>query len=351
MIKKETKSGGVLYRKYRPQTFKDVIGQDHVTKVLEGAVKLGNISHAYIFSGPRGTGKTSMARILSRAIGTSPNDIVEMDAASQTSVDDIRELNDSVYTLPYESKYKVYILDEAHMLSRSAFNALLKTLEEPPSYVVFILATTAPDKLPETVISRCQTFTFKQPNQETLKNFALSIAKLEGFTLETSAAELVALLGDGSFRDTHGILEKVLSSTEGKKVTREEVEIVTGAPKSEQVKAILEAVVEKDLEKGLKAVGSANEANSDMKLFAKLILERMRFLFLIRLKAGMDDYVSRQVSEDDFKFLKALSEKAGPDLTSDVLLRFIVAYEDSGRTSIPELALELALADSIRVAN
>ena len=351
MIKKETKSGGVLYRKYRPQTFKDVIGQDHVTKVLEGAVKLGNISHAYIFSGPRGTGKTSMARILSRAIGTSPNDIVEMDAASQTSVDDIRELNDSVYTLPYESKYKVYILDEAHMLSRSAFNALLKTLEEPPSYVVFILATTAPDKLPETVISRCQTFTFKQPNQETLKNFALSIAKLEGFTLETSAAELVALLGDGSFRDTHGILEKVLSSTEGKKVTREEVEIVTGAPKSEQVKAILEAVVEKDLEKGLKAVGSANEANSDMKLFAKLILERMRFLFLMRLKAGMDDYVSRQVSEDDFKFLKALSEKAGPDLTSDVLLRFIVAYEDSGRTSIPELALELALADSIRVAN
>ena len=348
MIKKETKSDGVLYRKYRPHTFKDVIGQDHVTKVLEGAVKLGNISHAYIFSGPRGTGKTSMARILSRAIGTSPNDLTEMDAASNRGIDEIRELRDSVNTLPFESKYKVYIIDEVHMLTKDAWNAFLKTLEEPPAHVIFIMATTEIEKVPETVISRCQTFTFKQPNQETLKDFALSIAKQEGFTLDVDAGELVALLGDGSFRDTHGILEKVLSSTEGKKVTREEVEAVTGAPKAELVKSILEAVVEKDLEKGLKSVGQASEANADMKLFAKLILERMRFLFLIRLKAGMDDYVSRQVSEDDFKFLKALSEKAGPDLTSDILLRFIVAYEDSGRTSIPELALELALADSIK---
>src|SRR3989344_575099 len=132
----------VFYRKYRPQEFRDVIGQDHVVRVLEGAVKLGNISHAYLFSGPRGTGKTSVARILSRAVGTSSNDLYELDAASNRGIDDVRAIRESVVTLPFESKYKVYVLDEVHMLSKSASNALLKTLEEPPAHVVFILATT-----------------------------------------------------------------------------------------------------------------------------------------------------------------------------------------------------------------
>ena len=344
---KKEKNEGVLYRKYRPTKFNDVIGQDHIVKVLEGAIKLGQISHAYLFSGPRGTGKTSMARILSREIGTSPNDLVEMDAASNRGIDDVREIRESVNTLPFESRYKVYIIDEVHMLTRDAWNAFLKTLEEPPRHVVFILATTELEKVPETVISRCQTFQFKQPNQATLKDFALSIAKLEGVILEPSAAELVALLGDGSFRDAHGILEKVLSSTKDKKITREEIEQVTGAPKAELVRDILSALVEKNIERGLKAIQKAGEANADMKLFAKLILERLRFLFLLRLKAGMDEYIAERVSEDDFKFLKTLAEKAGPGLTAEVLLRFITAYEDSGRTSIPELALELALADSI----
>src|SRR3989338_7186570 len=288
-MKKETKTEGVLYRKYRPQKFKDVIGQNHIVKVLEGAIKLGNISHAYLFSGSRGTGKTSLARILSREIGTSANDLVEMDAASNRGIDDVREIRESVNTLPFESRYKVYIIDEVHMLTKDAWNAFLKPLEEPPRHVVFILATTELEKVPETVISRCQTFLFKQPNQTILKDFALSIAKLEGAILEPAAAELVALLGDGSFRDAHGILEKVLSSTKDKKITREEVEAVTGAPKAELVRDILEALVEKDLEKGMKAIQAAGEANAEMKLFAKLILERLRFLFLLRLKAGMND--------------------------------------------------------------
>lgn len=341
------KKGEVLYRKYRPQGFKDVIGQEHIVKVLEGAIKLGNISHAYLFSGSRGIGKTSMARIVSREIGTSANDLVEMDAASNRGIDDVREIRESVNTLPFESKYKVYIIDEVHMLTKDAWNAFLKTLEEPPAHVVFILATTELEKVPETVISRCQTFSFRAPNQATLKEFALSVAKKEGATLEPAAAELVALLGDGSFRDSHGILEKVLSSTKDKKITREEVEIVTGAPKAQMVRDILESIVEKNLEKGLAAVQAANQANAEMKLFAKLILERLRFLFLLRLKAGMDEYIKKQISEDDFAFLKNLADKAGKDLTSDTLLTFIEAYESSGRTSIPELALELALADSI----
>ena len=346
MPKKE-KSEGVLYRKYRPHGFKDVIGQEHIVKVLEGAIKLGNLSHAYLFSGPRGTGKTSMARIVSKEIGTSANDLVEMDAASNRGIDDVREIRESVNTLPFESKYKVYIIDEVHMLTKDAWNAFLKTLEEPPAHVVFILATTELEKVPETVISRCQTFSFRAPNQATLQAFALSVAKKEGATLEPAAAELVALLGDGSFRDAHGILEKGLSSTKDKKITREEVEAVTGAPKAGMVRDILEAIVEKNLEKGMKAIQAAGEANAEMKLFAKLILERLRFLFLLRLKAGMDEYIKKQISEDDFNFLKALADKAGKDLTSDTLLTFIEAYENSGRTSIPELALELALADSI----
>src|SRR3989344_5427874 len=211
-MKKEKKTEGVLYRKYRPQKFSDVIGQSHIVQVLEGAIKLGNISHAYLFSGARGTGKTSVARILSREIGTSPNDLVEMDAASNRGIDDVREIRESVNTLPFESKYKVYIIDEVHMLTKEAWNAFLKTLEEPPSHVVFILATTELEKVPDTVISRCQTFSFKQPNQAMLKEFALSVAKREGATLELAATELVALIGDGSYRDVHGILEKVLSS-------------------------------------------------------------------------------------------------------------------------------------------
>lgn len=348
----------VLYRKYRPQKFADVVGEDHVVKVLEGAIKLGNISHAYLFSGSRGTGKTSVARILAHEIGTSKNDLYEMDAASTNGVDDIRELNESVHTLPFESKYKVYIIDEAHMLSKSAWNAFLKTLEEPPVHVIFILATTELEKVPETVISRCQTFVFKQPNQSILKDFAQTIAKKEGVALAPDAAELVALLGDGSFRDAHGILEKVFSSTvnptslklrgASKNVTRAEVEAVTGAPKAELVRGILESIVKKDLNLGLSAIHSASEANADMKIFTRLILERLRMLFLIRLKAGMNEYIKNEVSEDDFGILEKLAGEATADLTSDVLLRFITAYEDAGRTSIPELALELTLTDSVK---
>lgn len=338
----------VLYRKYRPKKFKDVTGQEPVISVLSNQTKLGTVAHAYLFAGSRGTGKTSVARIFATEVGTSPSDIYEIDAASNNGVDEIRALSEAVYTMPFESKYKVYILDEAHMLSKSAWNAFLKTLEEPPAHVIFILATTELEKVPETVQSRCQTFIFKRPNQKILRDFAIHIASEEGKKLDPDAAELVALLGDGSFRDTHGILEKIFSSTKEKQVKREEVERVTGAPRAKLVRDILESIVDKDLEKGMRAIAEARKSNADIKIFAKLILENLRFLFLIRLKAGLDDYILEESSEDDFKFLKDLGAKPATHLTAEILVKFIEASEGSMRSTIPELPLEIALTESIQ---
>lgn len=338
----------VLYRKYRPKTWADVTGQDPIVSVLSNEIKLGTVAHAYLFAGSRGTGKTSVARIFAHEVGTTPNDIYEIDAASNNSVDEIRNLNEAIHTMPFESKYKVYILDEAHMLSKSAWNAFLKTLEEPPAHVIFILATTELDKVPETVQSRCQAFVFKRPNQKILKDFALHIAKEEGKKLEAEAAELVAILGDGSFRDTHGILEKVFSSTKDKSIVRGEVERVTGAPRAELVRQVLESIVEQDIKKGMKAIAEARKSNADIKIFSKLILEHLRYLFLIRLKAGLDDYILEETSEDDYKFLKGLAAKAAPHLKAEILIKFIEAADSAGRTSIPELPLEIALSESIK---
>ena len=178
-----------LYRKYRPAKFSEIVGQEAVVTALKGALKDGKISHAYLFAGSRGTGKTSIARIFARELGTTDKDTYEIDAASNRGIDDIRALRDAVQTLPFDSKYKIYILDEVHMLSKDAFNALLKTLEEPPAHVIFILATTEMQKLPETVISRCQVFEFKRPSVEILRKVISTAAKSEKITLDESSAE------------------------------------------------------------------------------------------------------------------------------------------------------------------
>jgi DNA polymerase-3 subunit gamma/tau len=182
-----------LYRKYRPSNFDEVLGQEAIVATLQSALKSGNISHAYLFAGSRGTGKTSIARIFAKELGTSPNDIYEIDAASNNGVDEMRELTSGVNTLPFDSKYKVYILDEVHMLSKSSFNALLKTLEEPPAHVIFLLATTELHKVLDTVKSRCQVFEFKKPTIEILVFHDQRRCKKGRFfySIET-AAELVA---------------------------------------------------------------------------------------------------------------------------------------------------------------
>src|SRR5579872_5734422 len=202
----------VLYRTYRPAKWSEVMGQDHIVNALKDALLNKRIAHAYLFSGSRGTGKTSTARILAHELKTADEDIYEIDAASNRGIDDIRELREHVSVNPFSSPYKVYIIDEVHMLSKEAWNALLKTLEEPPAHVIFILATTELDKVPETIISRCQTFTFRKPGREVVRKQIAAIAKKENYNLDPGAADLIALLGDGSFRDALGMLEKVMSA-------------------------------------------------------------------------------------------------------------------------------------------
>jgi DNA polymerase-3 subunit gamma/tau len=332
-----------LYTKYRPQKFKDVLGQEHITKVLEESIKLGNISHAYLFSGTRGTGKTSVARILAKEIGTSEDDLYEIDAASNTSVEDIRALNEAVTTMPFSSKYKVYILDEVHMLSKSAFNALLKTLEEPPSHVIFVLATTETHKIPDTVISRCETYSFKKPSQKLLQEMVKKTAKAEGFTLDPASADLIALLGDGSFRDTHGILQKVINSSKDKKVSIEEVEKVTGAPQGELVNNVIDAIAKKDSNSALESVAKAIDQNIDMKIYLSLILEKVRSALLLRYSKSYLKKLEESMTEGDLKKVEEWSKEK--DINSNTLVRLLDAYVITGSTHLPQVPLEIAIME------
>ncbi|MEK7069255.1 MAG: DNA polymerase III subunit gamma/tau, partial [Patescibacteria group bacterium] len=271
-----------LYRKYRPNKWNEILGQDHIVDVLEDSVKSNKVSHAYLFVGSRGTGKTSLARIFATNIGVSANDMYEIDAASNRGIEDIKELRDGVRVLPFDSKYKVYIIDEVHMLSKDAWGALLKTLEEPPKHAIFILATTELHKVPETIISRCQVFVFKKANDTISKKMLLDVAKKEGFELDAGSAELLAILGDGSFRDALGELQKVLNFSKSKKIKREDVEKITGAPKAILVNDFISAIAEKNVEKGIVAVRKASEINLDMKLYFKLIIEKFRIAIILR---------------------------------------------------------------------
>jgi len=334
-------SNTTLYRKYRPTSFKELIGQDHIVQVLQNEIKEGKVAHAYLFSGSRGTGKTSVARIIAQELGTTSNDLYEIDAASNRGIDNIREIRDSVSTQPFDSKYKVYIIDEAHMLTKEAFNALLKTLEEPPPYVIFMLATTEIEKLPETIVSRCETFQFKQPSQIVLKEVVLKTAKKEGFVLDQVSAELIALLGNGSFRDTYGILQKVMNASLDKTITPEEVEVITGAPKGELINDLIKAIGTKDREVGLTAISRAFENNVDAKTFLLLLTQKLRYALFLRHGTG-EAMVKSNVSEDDFIFLNTFAKQKDMAINSKTLLSILEAYTYVGLSPIPQLPIELA---------
>ena len=332
----------VLYRKYRPQSFDEVLGQDHIVSVLKNAVKTGRISHAYLFSGSRGTGKTSLARILAREAGCSDVDLMEIDAASSRGIDEIRALREAVRFSPMQGKVKVYIIDEAHMLTKEAFNALLKTLEEPPAHAIFILATTETDKMPETIISRCQTFSFRNISDDVLMKALKNIAKKEGFEIDDGTAGLIVLCAEGSFRDAQGMLEQIISMGD-KKITEEIARQFLSAPPREIIEKFITAILEKKAESGLEAVQTAMEKNADMKIVYKMILRDIRSIILLKLAPAMKKQIKDSYGENEFKFLEKCKDLAKSGEMERALKIMLEYYETRSRSYLPQTPLELAL--------
>ena len=332
-----------LYRKYRPGSFAEVVGQEPIVQVLTGSIKQGVVAHAYLFAGARGTGKTSVARILARELGTSSHDLYEIDAASSRGIDDIRELREAVRTLPFESKYKIYIIDEVHMLSKDAFNALLKTLEEPPAHVIFILATTEMHKLPETIISRCQQFAFRQPGLEELRTVLTHAAKQEKRQLEPAALDLIALLGDGSYRDALGVLQKCFGASADKLITGDLVASVTGAPPHELVAQFIEGLIKPDSTLGLTAIRRLTELHRDPRIFLKLTLNTIRYAMFLKFAPAVGKELVAPLGATERTFIEALTERQESLSLSLILRELLVTYDEIGHSYIPELPLELAV--------
>ncbi|ETB63893.1 TPA: DNA polymerase III subunit gamma/tau [Candidatus Nomurabacteria bacterium] len=342
-MKLDKNSNIALYRKYRPENWEEVIGQDHIVKAIGGAIEAGKVSHAYLLCGPRGTGKTTIARIIASELGSSVNDIYELDAASNRGIDDVRNIRESVNTMPFDSKYKIYILDEVHMFTKDAWNALLKTIEEPPKHVIFILATTELEKVPETIISRCQTFIFKKPTDAVLAQVIENVAEKEGYTLEEGGADLIALLADGAFRDALGTLQKVISFSKDKKIKIKEIEDVTGSPKEDLVNGFLDAIAENDLEKGLLSIKKANEENIDMEIYLKMILSKLRFSLMLRYVPTMKNDLNKTLSLNDINYISSLVSSKPEKISSHTLYILLESYGNLKNSFITSLPLELAL--------
>ncbi len=333
-----------LYRKYRPKDFGEVLGQDHIVSVLKNEAKTGKVAHAYLFSGSRGTGKTTIARIFARELGVGSEDVYEIDAASNRGIDDIREIRDAVHVLPYSSKYKVYIVDEAHMLTKEAWNAFLKTLEEPPAHVIFIMATTEEHKLPDTVVSRCETFSFKKPSHAILAQTMSKVAKAEGYEIEKSSAALIATLAKGSFRDALSILQKAISSSTDKKLSSKEIESVLGAPDQSLVLDLLHSLEQGDSEVALRAIAQASENEADMQVFLKMIIRNLRFVLLLRFAKDTSEFIKEEVSEEEFEKLAEIARSA-KSINSKTLLAFLEASSLQKYADIPELPIEIAVIE------
>jgi len=334
-----------LYRKYRPNTFAEVRDQEHIVSVLEGAITKSAIPHALLFAGGRGTGKTTLARIFATAIGAKPIDIYEIDAASNRGIDDIRELREAVHTVPYESPYKVYIVDEVHMLTKEAFNALLKTLEEPPAHVIFILATTEEEKLLDTIISRCQVFRFRSPARAVLAATVTDVAAAEGFTLPPEAADLIAVAANGSFRDALGITQKVILASGATVGNIDEVATIIGAPKQAIVLSLLTAFHTQASDAGLIAVADAKTSHVEPTQLMRMLLDALRTVLLLRHQpARADELLATYPAEVRALLTEYATAKTSP-LNSHLLRRLLQATHEATRSPLPFLPLEIALIE------
>ena len=317
-----------LYRKFRPLNFSEMVGQEHITKTLKNQIIANRVGHAYLFNGGRGTGKTSAAKILARAINClnpkdgepcneceickgaisgSLTDIVEMDAASNNSVEDIRSIREEVNFLPTKAKYRVYIIDEVHMLSTGAFNALLKTLEEPPEHVKFILATTEPQKLPATILSRCQRFDFKRiSNEDIIKRLEI-VCKESNIEISKNALNVIAVLSEGAMRDALSILERCIQDGDNK-IDEDKIKDLVGIPKTTFIHGLVEAVVEYDVNRALEVIQKVLDDGKDIINFLWEIIKYTKDILVYKSIEKLDLY-----NEDELKDIKDLSDKVSKE--------------------------------------
>lgn len=282
--------GKALYRKYRSRSLEEIVGQEHITTTLSNALKQGKIAHAYLLTGPRGVGKTSIARILAHEINNLPYseepnlDIIEIDAASNNGVEDVRDLRDKIPSAPVGAKYKVFIIDEVHMLSKAAFNALLKTLEEPPAHVIFILATTEAHKLPDTIISRTQRFSFRPVSEAKVVAHLKTIAQKENITIDDDALQLIAVHGEGSFRDSISLLDQASSTKEH--IEKADIEQLLGRVPTTLVEELLAQISAKDMGGCIQTLGTLTDQGYEAAMIAMQLGQVLRQQLLGMNKNG-----------------------------------------------------------------
>ncbi len=360
-----------LYRKYRPQTFEDVVGQDAITTALKNAIGEGRVASGYLFTGTRGTAKTTCARILAKALncigpdgtGTAPNphpcgvcapcrgiaasafvDVLEMDAASHGKVDDVRDLVASIKFPPMEGRYKVYIIDEAHQLSRDAMDAFLKTLEEPPDRVVFVLATTEIDKLPITIASRCQVYEFKRGSVAQISSRLLEVLENEGVGADPAAVTLIARAADGSYRDSLSLLEQVLAY-QREHLTAEDVTVVLGTIGEDLLAQVVELIADSDAAGAFGLAGDILESGKDVRQFLKSLSERFRDMLFV----GVGARPAQPGEIDDSETLRTQAAQFAPAALLTALETLTAAEQETKRSTQHRLILEMSLLKLMRL--
>ena len=356
----------VIYRKYRPQKFSEVIGQDHVVKTLINALKTDKVSHAYLFSGPRGTGKTTIARLLAKAVNCTDKssyepcnkcescveimenramDLIEIDAASNRGIDEVRELRERIRFAPTHSKYKVFVIDEAHQLTKEAFNALLKTLEEPPEHAIFILATTEPHKMLPTILSRVQRFDFKKISFADIVKRLEGIAKSEGMKTEEKALRIIALNSEGHMRDAESMFGQVIAFSDGKEIKVHDVEEILGIVDINLAIKFFDLIKDKKQSEALLFIDKFINQGYDLVQFIESLINYSRALMLLRVDKNLSSLIKEELSQEQINIALKQSEGFSVAEISKIIEIFIEALYKMKHSTFPQLEMELAAVE------